>query len=225
MSSRLLPPPTLVLAVGLLSLLLCGGCRTVHTVTVDAISNAHKPSGQSYRLEVLDPSGGVETALQEQAVATIKDTLGARGLYEVPDGTKPDMIINFEYGVGRGHIKVVTERNKDILIGSPLAPESTSKAVVVYDKFIELTAREAIAVPDPAHPGAPPRPGDELWNIRATIEDTKKNLEPFLSALGSACIDYLGANTGKELHFKVDADAAKAILKQRSQPATPVATK
>ena len=48
----------------------------------------------------------------------------------------------------------------------------------------------------------PAKPGEELWNIRASIEDAKNNLEPFLSALTSACIDYIGQNSGKELHFK-----------------------
>jgi hypothetical protein len=212
------PRSRTLLWAGLWALIFGGGCQTVHTVTVDAINNAHKSAGQSYRLEVLDPSGGVEAGLQAQATATIKDALAARGLYEVPEGTKPDMIITYTYGVGHGHIKVVTERNTDLLIGPTVAPETTSKAVVVFDKFIELTAREAIFTPDPTHPGGPARPGDELWNIKATIEDAKKDLDPYLPALASACIDYIGANTGKELQLKVDADAAKVILKQRGQP-------
>ncbi len=203
---------------GLLAVLFFTGCHTVHEVTVDAISNAQKPSGTSYRLEVLDPSGGVDVELQAVATAKIKETLAARGLYEAPASAKPDMIINFEYGVGHGHIKIVTERNTDLLIGPFVTPETSSKAVVVYDKYIELTAREAVTTPDPAHPGTPAKPGEELWNIRASIEDAKNNLEPFLSALTSACIDYIGQNSGKELHFKVESEAAKVLLKQRSKP-------
>lgn len=206
------------LFVGWLAALLCAGCQIVHEVTVDAISNSQKPNGQSYRLEVLDPSGGVDVELLALATATIKDTLAARGLYEAPPSVNPDMIINYEYGVGHGHIKIVTERNTDLLLGPMIAPASSSKAVVVYEKFIELTAREAVSVPDPDNPGAPAKPGEELWNIRASIVDPKKDMAPFLPALASSCIDYIGENTGKELHFKVKPDEAKVILRQRSQP-------
>lgn len=207
------------LLLGSLAVLLGAGCQTVHEVTVDAISNAHKRvAGQAYRLETLDPSGGVDVELQAEAITTIKEALAARGLYEAPAGGNPDMIINYEYGVGHGHIKIVTERNTDLLLGPFVAPATNSKAVVVYEKYIELTAREAVRVPDPAHPGAPARPGEELWNIRATIVDPKKDLAPFLPALASSCIDYLGENTGKEMHFRVEPGAAREILQHRSSP-------
>lgn len=214
----LAPARRLWCLLGSLAALLGAGCQTVHEVTVDAISNSQKQVGQSYRLEVLDPSGGVDVELQAQATATIKAALAARGLYEAPSSVTPDMIINYEYGVGHGHIKIVTERNIDLLLGPFVAPATNSKAVVVYDKFIELTAREAVSVPDPARPGAPARPGEELWNIRASIVDPKKELAPFLPALASSCIDYLGENTGKEVHFRVEPGAAKEILRHRVPP-------
>ena len=213
------------LALTLLAALLGAGCQTLHQVTVDAISNPKKSIGQSYLLEVIDPSGGVEVELQAMAVATIKDTLAARGLYEAPRGVKPDSIITYTYGVGQGHINIVTEQNNDVLIGPMVTTNlTTSKAVVVFDKFIELSAREAVTAPDPEHPGAPARKGEEMWNIKATIVDSKNTLAPYLSALATASVDYLGENSGKEVHLKVDAKTAKALLKQRASlppPAPP----
>lgn len=214
--------------LGWLTVLLGSGCQTVHTVTVDAISNPSKPLGESYRLEVIDPSGGVDEELQAEAAATIRDTLAARGLYEAPLSVIPDMIIKFEYGVGPGHIKIVTQRNTDLLLGPYAEPVTNSKAVVVHDKYIELTAREPgrETGPDPARPrGVPGKPGEELWNIRATIEDPQKDLGPFLPALASACIDYIGGNTGRELQFKVEAEKAKALLRQRPPPPAPTPAK
>ena len=214
----------LVLAAGLVLALLGAGCQTIHEVTVDAISHPQKSIGQSYRLEVHDPSGGVDTELQAAAIATIKDTLAARGLFEAPPGVKPDSIITYTYGVGHGHINIVTQANTDMLLGPmAAAPSSSSKAVVVFDKFIELSAREVVGRPDLAQPGVPAGRGEEMWNIKATIVDTKKNLDPYLPALASACIDYIGENSGKELRFKVEEKAAREILRQRSQPA-PTAT-
>jgi hypothetical protein len=208
------------LALGLLAALLGSGCQTVHQVTIDAISNPRKQIGQSYDLEILDPSGGVDVELQVMAVAMIKDTLAARGLYEAPRGVKPDSIITCTYGVGQGHINIVTVQNTELLLGPTMVtmPTSNSKAVVVFDKFVELSAREAVTTPDPNRPGAPARKGEEMWNIKATIVDTKNTLAPYLAALGSSCIDYIGENSGRELHFKVEDKVAKANLKQRSRP-------
>lgn len=215
-----------VLAAGLLLLLLGTGCQTVHSVTVDAISNPRKSIGQSYRLEVHDPSGGVDTDLQAMAVATIKDTLAARGLYEAPPGVKPDSIITYSYGVGHGHINIVTQANTEVLLGPMVAPTTSSKAVVVYDKFIELSAREVADAAAPGRAGAPAPRGEEMWNIRATIVDAKKTLDAYLPALATAIIDYIGENSGKELHFKIESKEALEILRKRSQaaPTTTAAT-
>ena len=208
--------------IGLLAAMLGAGCQTVHQVTIDAISNPRKQIGQSYELEILDPSGGVDVELQVMAVATIKETLAARGLYEAPRGVKPDAIITATYGVGQGHINIVTEQNTNVLLGPIMTtiPTANSKAVVVFDKFIEFSAREAVTAPDPNRPGAPARKGEEVWNIKATIVDAKNTLAPYLAALGSSCIDYIGENPGRELHFKVEDKIAKANLKQRGHPVT-----
>ena len=208
------------LALLALAALLGAGCQTVHTVTIDAISNPRKQIGQSYQLEVIDPSGGVEAELQAMATATIKEALAARGLYEAPRGTKPDSIITYTYGVGQGHINIVTEQNNETLAGpGNIISTTNSRAVVVYDKFFELSAREAVSTPDPNRPGAPASKGEELWNIKATIVDSKNTLIPYLAALGSSCVDYIGENSGKEVHVNVEDSAAKAILKQRGKPA------
>jgi hypothetical protein len=206
--------------IGLVAALLAGGCQTVHQVTIDAISNPRKQIGQSYELEVIDPSGGVDVELQAMAVATLKETLAARGLYEAPRGVKPDSIITYTYGVGQGHINIVTEQNTNVLLGPMLTtiPTTNSKAVVVFDKFIELSAHEAVTTPDPNRPATPARKGEEMWNVKASIVDSKNTLAPYLAALGSSCIDYIGENSGKELHFKVEDKLAKATLKQRSKP-------
>ena len=209
--------------LGLAAALLGTGCQTVHQVTIDAISNPRKQIGESYQLEILDPSGGVDVELQAMATSTIKDTLAARGLYEAPRGVKPDAIVTATYGVGQGHINIVTEQNTNLLLGPMLTtlPTTNTKAVVVFDKFIELSAREAVATPDPNRPGAPARKGEEMWNIKATIVDAKNTLAPYLAALGSSCIDYIGENPGRELHFKVEDKVAKAILKQRKPVPAP----
>lgn len=191
----------------------------VHEVTVDAISDRSKPLGSSYHLEVNDPTGGVNPEQHGAVVAAIKDALAARGLYEVPASVRPDMMIEGSYGVGHGHVKIVTEHNRDIMLGASAMPQNNSKAVVVFDKTLELTGRAVAAAPDGS--GTVGRPGEELWSIKAKIVDTKQELMPFVPALASACIDYIGTNPGRELSFPVDSAQAQILLQQRPPAGAP----
>ncbi|MBI2815289.1 MAG: hypothetical protein HYX71_13520 [Opitutae bacterium] len=193
------------------------GCTTTHEVTIDAISNSTRPMGASYRLEVHDPSGGVEPAVSAQAIARAKDALAARGLYEAPANAKPDNIINLEYGVGQGQIKIIYRSRAEETI-SPLGlqkSEPYAKPVLVYEKYIQLSAREPVAddLAAPAPRARPKKRGDELWNVRVSVEDPKKDLAPYLPVLASAAVDYLGRNTGKEVHISVEAEKAAGTLR------------
>lgn len=192
----------------LLSGLLLAGCSVVHDVTIDAISDRSKPLGASYHLEVNDPSGGVEVDTHALAERTIKDALAARGLYEAPAGVRPDMVIEASYERGHGHIKIVTERNTDILLGPGITPPPNSRAVVVFDKTLELTARS------PAYPGGN-KAGAELWSVKTKIVDTKQELATYLPALASAAIDYIGENPGRELVLPLPASQAAVLLQRR----------
>ena len=113
--------------------------------------------------------------------------------------------------INHGHVNIVTQRNSEIMLGGGLAPPLDSKAVVVYDKTMELTGR----VPkDPATN----KEGAELWSVKAKITDTKQQLAPYIDALASACIDYIGENPGREITLPVDSQHAKTLLQQRPAP-------
>lgn len=210
MSNRLLHS---LASLGLLACLT--GCQVVHDVTIDAISDRSKPMGASYHLEVNDPTGGVDPELQNLAVTTIKDALAARGLYEAPASVRPDMVIEASYAVGHGHVKIVTERNHDILVGSSISPNPSSKAVVVFDKTLEITAREPAPPAGAGDLRSAAQPGAELWSVKAKIVDTKQVMAPYLPPLASACIDYIGENPGREVVLPVDSGHAATLLQQR----------
>lgn len=196
----------------LLPVLLLAGCSVIHDVTIDAISDRSRTLGVSYRLEVIDPSGGVEVETQALAVRTVQDALAARGLYEAPAGVQPDMVIEARYERGPGHIKIVTERNTDILLGPGITPPPNSRAVVVFDKTLELTARA------PVPPGSN-QAGAELWSVKTKIVDTKQDMATYLPALASAAIDYIGENPGRELTVPLEASQAAVLLQRRPEPA------
>ena len=172
--------------------------------------------GTSYRLEVHDPSGGVEPAISAQAIANAKDALAARGLFEAPANTNPDIIINLEYGLGQGQIKIVYRSRVDESISGIGSSKSEpyAKPVLVFEKYIQLSAREPVADDaNQAQRGRPKNRGDELWNVRVSVVDSKKDLAPYLAVLASVSVDYLGRNTGKELHIVVDADKVADALR------------
>jgi hypothetical protein len=202
---------------------LLGGCQTMHEVVIDAISDQSKPMGSSYQLDVHDPSGGVDKALGAEAVTSIKEALAARGLYEAPARTKPDMVIEFEFGVGPGQIKIVRTPPPISMGGMGVAPEDYGdKPIIVFEKYITMSAREPVPEQEGDARGRAAKKGEELWNLHVSVEDQKKDLGPYLPVLASVSVDYMGQNSAKEKRIIVKADEAAASLRRReSQAQTP----
>lgn len=203
------------------------GCSTTHIVMIDAISNPAKPLGTSYQLEVNDPSGGVDKELGVVALALSKDALAARGLNEAPTGTKPDMIIELEYGRGPGQTSLVYRGPTHVSKTSKWPQDPAAKLVLVYEKYLQLTAREPGATADgaaplpPVTPVTPKKRGDELWAVRVAVEDEEKGLAPYLPVLASVIVEAIGRNSGSEIHVAVDAGKAAAALPHPSPVPSP----
>lgn len=211
-------------AVAALALSMLTGCQTIHYVKVDAINDPGKPLGAAYRLEMNDPSGSQAEEVAATARVLVKEALAARGMYEAPPNAPADMIITAEYGVGPGQMKIVYRPQESSLgIGVTTMSRGTPKPILVFEKYIKLTAREPVATDQPAAPASSrrgPRPrGDELWSLTVSVEDDKKDLAPYLSVLASTSVDHIGTNSGAELHLPVDAATAAGNLRRRA--ATP----
>lgn len=191
------------------------GCSTTHMVMIDAINNPAKPMGTSYHLEVNDPGGGVDQEVGSIAIAHGKDALAARGLHEAPAGTKPDMIIELEYGRGPGQTSLVYRGPTHLSKTNQWPREPDAKLVIVFEKYLQLTARESPATAEAAAPpphGSPPIRGEELWSVRVAVEDQEKQLAPYLPVLASVVVDYIGRNSGAERYVAVNARQAAAAL-------------
>ena len=191
------------------------GCATTHRVMIDAINNPAKPLGTSYQLEVNDPGGGVDQEVGVLALAHSKDALAARGLHEAPAGTQPDMIIELEYGRGPGQTSLVYRGPTHLSKTNKWPREPDAKLVIVFEKYLQLTAREPTAIVETAAPpphGSPRNHGAELWSVRVGVEDQEKQLAPYLPVLASVSVDYIGRNSGREMHVEVDARKAAGAL-------------
>lgn len=218
--------PSAPAAAGLFALaVLLGisGCQGPHQVKVDAISHPRKVPGSAYVLDLRDPVAGSAPEVRAQALAEIRAALAARGLYESPAGAQPDLLVQCEYGVGPGHM-IIEYKPRDMLAidyWGKLPPNGGATPVLVYDKFLKLTAREPAraepsAVPpsrpasSPTSPPSPLIPGEELWSVHLTIEDPRNELAPYLPVLATASVNYIAANPGAEIVVKLPRRAGRA---------------
>lgn len=198
------------------------GCQTIHYVKVDAINDPGKSLGTAYRLEMHDPTGSQAEEVAADARTLVKEALAARGMYEAPPNGAADMIITAEYGVGPGQMKIVYKPAESTLgIGATTMGRGTPKPILVFEKYIKLTAREPSAGEQPTAPRSVRRGdrGEELWSLTVSVEDEKKDLAPYLTVLASTSVDYIGSNSGSELHVPVDAATAGGDLRRRSTAA------
>lgn len=206
-----------LLAAAVLAAMVLTGCKTIHSVKVDAINNPARPLGTSYRLEMHDPSGSQPDDVARDARQVVTEALAARGMFEAPPNAESDMVISAEYGVGPGQMKIVYKPSESSIMGVTTMGRGSPKPILVFEKYIKITAREPAATtsarPGGRNPG-PPR-GEELWSLTVSVEDEKKDLGPYLTVLASTSVDYIGANSGSELHVPVDASTAAGQLRQR----------
>lgn len=206
------------LAAVVLALAALSGCKTIHSVKVDAINNPNRPLGTAYRLEMHDPSGSQPDDVSTDARTLVKEALAARGMYEAPPNGAADMIITAEYGVGPGQMKIVYKPAESNITGITTLGRGSPKPILVFEKYFKITAREprSAEAPRPGTGRGPaPSRGEELWSLTVSVEDEKKDLGPYLTVLASTTVDYIGANSGAELHVQVDASTAAGQLRQR----------
>jgi hypothetical protein len=80
--------------------LVFAGCQTnTYDVKINAIANAEKPSGVSYRI-VTKNGGDPRTDLRtKEAVEYVKAALSGRGLYEAPNPENAEMVVEVDYDV------------------------------------------------------------------------------------------------------------------------------
>lgn len=187
----------------LAAVLVLSGCRAPHRVKVDAISHPRKTPGSAYVLEVRDPAIGFTPDVRARALAEVRSALTARGLYESPAGAQPDLIVQCEYGVGPGHMIIEYKPRNMLAIDywGRLPPNGGATPVLVYDKYLKLTAREPAPKSTPRHND--PVPGEELWSVHLTIEDPRNELAPYLPVLATASVEYIAANPGAEVVLKL----------------------
>jgi hypothetical protein len=174
-------PPALLIAAALVGLF--AGCKTLprfYSVGVDAITARPDLGGVSYLLIVRDPSAYRDPGLHGIAVMCVKAALEGRGLFDAPPNSRPDLIIELDYGRGNS-IK--------------LGPSGTTQEI-----YLSLSARL-----NPGE-GATTR-GAEVWNVRSSILDETSRAVVIMPILAAVAADHAGSETGVKQEFSISDQA------------------
>ncbi|HYC69991.1 MAG TPA: hypothetical protein VEB66_02215 [Opitutaceae bacterium] len=77
--------------------------------------------------------------------------------------------------------------------------EEQVKPVIVYEKFLKISARENAEASEG-------RPTTEVWSVNVSAEDESKDIRKYLPILASATADYIGTNTQEQKPVKIKED-------------------
>lgn len=217
--------------VGLALVALASGCTTV--VTVNSLA---RPDADAISYELRKPASLTESdaARYKEGLHYIRAALYSKGMYEVPAGTKPDVMVNFDFGV-TSHTSRETQAEPIIEAAggtSAYAPavivnNATGSAIftryepprlvvtgyrdvvvtsTIYEKHLRLTALDASAP-------APDQPQAEIWMVDVTSEGQSRDLRKALPILVAASIDYIGKDSHgqKTIRIKDNAPTVRQI--------------
>jgi hypothetical protein len=219
-------PDARFVAVAFAALVLAGCATDTHEIKVDAIA---RPSAevQSYKLKSKDPRLGEENLRYHEVADFVRTALSGKGLYEAPDESKADMIVEVEYGLDAPRTKVESVSvpvyaqvgggvRYDTVPVTDTRGNVSSRTVAVYDPpRNELIGYEDMPRPvtiyekylrltarenKPATEGRPPA---EIWSVQVSAEDESKDIRKYLPIMASASIDYIGKDSTNQQVVRV----------------------
>jgi hypothetical protein len=233
--TQLCRPLLLALAVVWLS-----GCATsTYDVKINAIANAEKPSGESYRI-IAKNGGDPRTDLRtKEAVDYVKAALSGRGLYEAPNPENADMVVEVDYDVEPPRVEFETRSvpvfaRVDGGLRSVIVPTRSSNGTVSYRRVTvmdppsqELIGFDQQTVPVTVYEkylrvsarenvaSGDDSPPAQLWSVYVTNEAEDDDIRSALPVLASVVVDYIGVTTEKDQKVKVNSqDEEVAFIKK-----------
>ncbi|HEY1110871.1 MAG TPA: hypothetical protein VGE76_19615, partial [Opitutaceae bacterium] len=173
------------MAASLLALLAgCAALAPKHRILIDSITSAGaaKPSGQSYRLLLVERGGaGTRYAMAKHLVeACVNSALGTVGMFEAPANAAPDVFITATYGVD----------------GAARSDPHGREA------FLQLSGR---ANPDGAL--AVTKTAPEIWDVRAGFMSGTTNPVGAMPMLAATAVNYIATDTKVETRVEVAQNA------------------
>src|ERR1051326_8674056 len=112
MNAAILPAPIgrspfgpLLLAAAVLGV---AGCASYTEVKVDSLAKPNAEQVVSYEIHNKNPLVADDSLRYKEASGYVKTALSGKGLYEAPANTKPDLVVDLDYGIGPPQTKMET---------------------------------------------------------------------------------------------------------------------
>lgn len=230
-------PTPLLLLLGALTL---AGCAHTTEVKVDSLSKAKADAAVSYQLHNANPAVDDDSLRYKEAAGFVRTALAGKGLYEAPVGTKADVVVDLDYGIGPPHMKSET-RSEPVYVTMPGQVHYETMQVGTSRNGAPIT--QTVAVQDPptteiagyrdyqvttvvydkhlrlaardTKPAVEGRPPSEVWTVDATSEGQSHDLRKNLPILLAASIDCIGTDTHGQKTIQVkDASSDVAYVKK-----------
>jgi hypothetical protein len=200
--------------------LLFTGCATTHEVKVDSLAKPKAENAVSYEIKNRNPLVSDDSLRYKEAANMVKTALSGKGMYEAPPNTKPDVVVDLDYGVGPPQMKKETMsepvyitlpgqiRTERVQVGTDSQGRPIYQTVTVQDPPTTEFAgfREYIVTvvvyekylklsARENKEAAEGRPQQEVWTVDVTSEGESRDIRRNLPVLVGASIDYIGKDS------------------------------
>jgi hypothetical protein len=224
----------------LTAVLLFAGCATTHQVKVDSLAKPNAEKAISYEIKNRNPLVADDSLRYKEASGMVKTALSGKGMYEAPPNTKPDLVVDLDYGVGPPQMKreTVSEpvyitvpgqiRTERVQVGTDSQGRPIYQTVTVQDppttefagfrEYIvtvvvyEKYLKLAARENKETTEG---RPAQEVWTVDVTSEGESRDIRKNLPVLVAATIDYIGKDSQGQKTIRIkDSSSDIAFVKK-----------
>jgi hypothetical protein len=200
--------------------LFLAGCVTSHEVKVDSLAKPKAEDSISYEIKNKNPLVTDDSLRYKEAANLVKTALSGKGLYEAPPNTKPDIIVDLDYGVGppQQRKETVSEpvyitvpgqiRTERVQVGTDSQGRPIYQTITVQDPpttefagfreyMITVIVYEKYLKLSAREnkEAAEGRPQQEVWTVDVTSEGESRDIRRNLPVLVAATIDYIGKDS------------------------------
>ncbi len=223
-----------------LPVLLLAGCGTTHVVKVDSLAKPRAEQSVSYEIKNRNPLVADDSLRYKEAENLVKTALSGRGMYEAPPNTKPDMVVDLDYGVGPPQMKreTVSEpvyitlpgqiRTERVQVGTDSQGRPIYQTITVQDppttefagfrEYIVTVVVYEKYVKLSARENkemTEGRPAAEIWTVDVTSEGESRDIRKNLPVLVAASIDYIGKDSQGQKTIRIkDSSSDIAFVKK-----------
>ena len=223
----------------LLTALWLAGCATTE-VKIDSLAKPSAEAAVSYKINNRNPLVADDSLRYKEAAGYVKTALSGKGMYEAPEGAKPDLVVDLDYGVGPPQTRreTISEpvyitipgqiRMERVQVGTDAQGRPIYQTITVQDPpSTEFAGYREYVITVVVYEKylklsarsnqevAEGRPPAEVWTVDVTSEGESRDIRKNLPILVAASIDYIGKDSHGQKTIRIkDNDKDVAFVKK-----------